>query len=86
MGNIIQINFKNGRMTLTESREFLGHNFFKQALIVWSIEELESTTNHPEGILTGACYAYEAILQYRLRNTSNKPMAQVIYLNQKKAA
>lgn len=66
MGEVIYVNFRKPKYSLQQARQFLGSGYFRKALYEWSIEELESTVNHPEAFLTDAHEAYNAILEYRL--------------------
>lgn len=77
MGDVIKGNFPNYHiMTLDEARMFLGHNYFKKALLNCSIEVLEKYANHPEAMMSGAAEAYETILKFRMTYDQNQELAQ----------
>ena len=80
MGIVIHVNFPQ-KYTLKKARKFLGSRFFREALMVWTLDYLERTSNAGEAWLTGAADAYGAILRYRMqRNDSSSHVAQVIDL------
>jgi hypothetical protein len=57
-------------MSMLEAKKFLGNNFFKQALLTWSMKELYQTMLHSDCILSGADEAYEAIFRFRAFETA----------------
>lgn len=72
MSNVIRVDFKRDRYSLKRAREFLGSRFFREALYVWSLDELRATANHPEAWLTEAEDAYNAILRFRISRECGK--------------
>jgi len=80
MGDLIRVNFRRGRLTLLQAKEFLGHNYFNQALSKWSLQTLEQAINHPEAVLSGASDAYEVIYRHRLSRSITVVPAPVILL------
>ena len=64
MDNVIRVNFRKYRnYSLEQAKGYLGNHFFKKALFVWSLEELENTayaTMTEDGV-----DAYLAVLRFR---------------------
>jgi hypothetical protein len=70
MAKIYLVDFKRGRMSLDEAREFLGEYF--DIAMSWDREELERTMNASLCVLSGADEAYEAVYRYRFGSPNDR--------------